>query len=51
MSHLKSLVTFFFIFIYALQADTPENLAKIRGNQNGLNMAEAFQIIRRIELS
>ncbi len=28
-----------------------ENLAKIRGNQNGLIMAEAFQIIRKIELS
>ena len=26
-----------------------ENLAKIRGNQNGLVMAEAFQIIRKIE--
>ncbi len=26
-----------------------KNLAKIRGNQNGLNMAEAFQIIRKIE--
>ena len=26
-----------------------ENLAKIRGNQNGLIMAEAFQIIRKIE--
>ena len=27
-----------------------ENLAKIRGNQNGLSMAEAFQVIRKIEL-
>tara|TARA_B100001989_G_scaffold223163_1_gene176942 strand:+ start:2962 stop:3642 length:681 start_codon:yes stop_codon:yes gene_type:complete len=26
-----------------------KNLAKIRGNQNGLVMAEAFQIIRKIE--
>lgn len=26
-----------------------KNLAKIRGNQNGLRMAEAFQIIRKIE--
>ena len=26
-----------------------KNLAKIRGNQNGLYMAEAFRIIRRIE--
>ena len=26
-----------------------ENLAKIRGNQNGLKLAEAFQIIRKIE--
>lgn len=26
-----------------------ENLAKIRGNQNGLKMSEAFQIIRKIE--
>ena len=26
-----------------------ENLAKLRGNQVGLNMAEAFQIIRKIE--
>lgn len=26
-----------------------KNLAKIRGNQNGLKMAEAFQIIRKIE--
>ena len=35
MSHLKSLVTFFFIFIYALQADTPEKLAKIRNLLEG----------------
>jgi len=27
-----------------------ENLAKIRGNQNGLSMAEAFQVIRKIEV-
>ena len=26
-----------------------ENLAKLRGNQVGLKMAEAFQIIRKIE--
>ena len=26
-----------------------KNLAKLRGNQNGLKMAEAFQIIRKIE--
>ena len=29
--------------------DGIKNLAKIRGNQNGLKMAEAFQVIRKIE--
>jgi hypothetical protein len=27
-----------------------KNLAKVRGNQIGLHMAEAFQVLRKIEM-